>query len=202
MYHQESQRIFNALRQEMPHLTGGAVFQLGCVSFNVEGRDGTGGLIQEWLGVWASKRFSIYDPQKIGNGTQTFPDFYVGEDDSMLEVKAFDMDASPNFDVANFESYCESVEQLPERMNSDYLIFGYTLNQGALSVQDVWLKKVWEITGSSNDWPLKVQVKREVIYNIRPINWFSPRARFAPFPNREAFYNALMETQRLYRAGR
>jgi type II restriction enzyme len=39
-----------------------------------------GGLIEEWLGVWAKKNnFNITDPKENGN-SQEFPDYYIGDD--------------------------------------------------------------------------------------------------------------------------
>lgn len=87
MYHQESIGICNALQQEIGNLTGGTLFQIGDISIKVEGKDGLGGLIEEWFGVWAVQRgFNI----KNSGSSQQFPDFFIGQDDSFLEIKTFD----------------------------------------------------------------------------------------------------------------
>lgn len=199
MYHSESLKIYNKLLENLDSLVGGTTFSIGDISINVEGKDGLGGLIEEWFGIWAEKNgFKIFDPKKEG-GSQEFPDYYVGNDKGLLEIKAFDSNASANFDLANFESYCESVANTPERTDSDYLIFGYKLTGSELKIERVWLKKIWEITCPSERWPLKTQTKRDVIYNIRPASWDSERSKFKTFGVKEEFVDALYETQEKYK---
>lgn len=198
MYHEESIKIYEALLKNLESLQGGTVFKIGDVSIRVEGKDGLGGLIEEWFGAWAEEQgFKINNPKKEG-GSQEFPDYYVGDDNSLLEVKAFDSSASANFDLANFESYCESVANSPERAESDYLIFSYKLSGSKLSIENIWLKKIWEITCPSERWPIKTQTKRDVIYNIRPASWYSTRSRFKVFSTKKEFIDAVFETQAEY----
>lgn len=198
MYHPESQKIYDTLIKDIAKLKGGTIFSIGDVSIDVEGKDGLGGLIEEWFGAWAEKQgFNITNPKKEG-ASQEFPDYYVGDDRGLLEVKAFDSSASANFDLANFESYCESVAKMPNRTNSDYLIFSYKLTGSVLSIENIWLKKIWEITCPSRRWPLKTQTKRDVIYNIRPAAWYSDRATYEVFTSKESFINAVFETQAEY----
>jgi len=198
MYHSESTKILTALKSDLPSLTGSVVFQLGKTQIKVNSKDGIGGLIEEWFGVWAQqKSFNIINP-KLTNSSQNFPDYYIGNDHHYLEIKSFDFSASPNFDIANFESYCESLANNPARLDADYLIFGYTLDQGVVTIKDIWLKKIWEITCSSERWPLKTQTKRDVIYNIRPATWYSDKTHYHTFSNQDDFVNALYETQEQY----
>jgi len=198
MYHEESVKIYNALLKNLHSLQGGTIFKIGDVSIKVEGKDGLGGLIEEWFGAWAEgEGFKIKNPKKEG-GSQEFPDYYVGDDNALLEVKAFDSSASANFDLANFESYCDSIAKTPERVNSDYLIFSYKLSGSKLSIENIWLKKIWEITCPSERWPIKTQTKRDVIYNIRPASWYSTRSRYKVFSTKKEFIDAVFETQAEY----
>ena len=80
----------------------------------------------------------------------------------MVEVKCFDYNKSANFDTANFMAYRRSIIEFPYRLDSDYLIFGYKMADGAIEIADVWLGKIREITGPSADWPLKCQVKKAI----------------------------------------
>ncbi len=194
-YHNESQKIYENLLSIKDTLTGGTVFSLGDVSIDVEGKDGIGGLIEEWFGIWAIKNGFIIEKTLA---SQEFPDFYVGSDKALLEIKTFDRNAGANFDIANFESYCSSLANNPNRLYSDYLIFGYKVIESKLVIADIWLKKVWEITCPSERWALKTQTKRDVIYNIRPASWFSDRARFEPFNSANEFVDALYKTQEQY----
>ena len=111
-----------------------------------------------------------------------------------MEVKTFDFRSSANFDVANFEAYCRSIETKAYRLDADYLIFAYDLVNGQFKIRKLWLKKIWEITGNSDKYPVRCQIKKDVIYNIRPITWYSNKARFKSFNSRLELVNALHKT--------
>jgi len=201
--HPESIAIYNKLITDLPTLSGGTQFKLGNITLAIEGKDGLGGLIEEWFGTWAtSNLFNIYNPKANGGASQAFPDYYVGAArDGYLEIKTFDADASPNFDIANFESYCESLSTNPHRLFSDYLIFSYKLNGAVLTIEKIWLKKIWQITCGSAAYPLKTQNKRGVIYNIRPAGFHSTSGRTSSFPIFNSpikFTDALYATQLKY----
>ena len=198
MYHTESKKIRDLLVKNISSFKGGTLFAIGDVTVNITGKDGIGGLIEEWFGVWAEEKgFNITDPKK-NSGSQMFPDYYVGTDNSLLEVKTFDATASANFDLANFDSYCESVAEFPQRVDADYLIFSYKLEDDELTIENVWLKKIWEITCPSDAYPLKIQQKRGVIYKIRPAAWYSSRSQFHTFKSKDEFIEALYDTQEEY----
>lgn len=197
MYHRVSRLLLDRTSGAIENnlLIGGTQFSLGGITISITSKDGIGKLIEEWLGVWAAQQGIGISPN---NGGQSFPDFYIDSDNSYLEIKAFDLDASANFDIANFESYCESLSYNPNRLYADYLILGYRLIGSQLTIERVWLKKIWEISCSSERFPLKVQAKRDVIYNIRPAAWYSDRARSPVFRTGSDFVNALYSTQKIY----
>ncbi|MEY3997163.1 MAG: hypothetical protein RL344_1506 [Pseudomonadota bacterium] len=170
---------------------------LGGVSAKYNGKDAIGDLLQEWLSEWLKqKNFYFRQPKN----TQEFPDFLLTESSNLgfLELKTFNADASPAFDIANFDSYCTSLLRIPERIEADYLIFSYRMINSELSIDNVWLKKVWEMTSSSGEDPIKMQVKRGQIYNIRPCTWYSKRLQYQPFENKMVFLNAISETLKKY----
>lgn len=170
-------------------------FTLNKLQVKVNDKNIIGNIIQDWLAEWF--RHNSVDFSEAAS-TQEFPDFYLNVKDltsDLLEIKAFDTSASANFDIANFESYCGSLVDNPYRINADYLIFGYTLVNGELCINNIWLKKIWEISGPSAAYPIKVQQKRKMIYNLRPITWYSTKDKSAkPFKNKEEFINALSKT--------
>jgi type II restriction enzyme len=174
-------------------------FTLKDLTITVETRDTIGNLIQEWLKAWMIHSKIDFS---LKPNTQDFPDFLLDEDDvkkGLLEVKSFDYDKSANFDVANFMAYRRSIVEYPYRLDSDYLIFGYGMKDGAIEIKDVWLKKVWEITGPSGDWPLKCQVKQDDLVNIRPIKWYNnENTTFKPFNSATEFLEAFQENQYKY----
>jgi type II restriction enzyme len=170
---------------------------LGGISAKYNGKDAIGDLLQEWLGEWLrQKNFYFRQPQN----SQEFPDFLLTEstNSDFLELKTFNADASPAFDIANFDSYCTSLLRIPERIESDYLIFSYKMIDAELSIDNLWLKKVWEMTSPSGQDPIKLQVKRNQIYNLRPCTWYSNRLRYQPFENKVDFLTAISETHNLY----
>ena len=150
-----------------------------------------GNAIQGWLSAWMTANdISFSSP----TNAQEPPDFWVGEGNAILEVKSFDLDASANFDVANFEAYKALIVAKPEHLDADYLIFGYTLRNGVLKIEKMWLKKIWEITCGSSTYPIKNQTKRGQIYAIRPATWYSIRNATPVFESKSAFLKALKAT--------
>lgn len=154
-------------------------------------------MLQEWLREWL-KQEKIYFRQP--NNTQEFPDFFLTESNTsgFLELKTFNADATPAFDIANFDSYCTSLLTIPERIEADYLIIAYRMINAELSISNIWLKKVWEMTSPSGQDPIKMQVKRNQVYNIRPCTWYSERLRYQPFENKISFLHAIEATLNLY----
>jgi len=67
--------------------------------------------------------------------------------------------------------------------------------KGNIEIKNIWLKKIWEICGPSGSYPIKVQQKRKMIYNIRPIIWYSSsQAKYKPFRCRQSFVAGLNKT--------
>jgi type II restriction enzyme len=176
---------------------GRITFKLKDITLEVETKDTVGNLIQEWIKAWMLK-----ENIEFGNPphTQDFPDFQLDLADSkkgLLEVKCFDFDASPNFDIAAFLAYRRSLLMHPFRLDSDYLIIGYAMQGADILIKDIWLKKVWEITGPSDKWDLRCNVKQGEPTNIRPIKWYdNDRTKFKPFNNATEFVKAFDSTQR------
>lgn len=170
---------------------------LGGIAAKYNGKDAIGDLLQEWLREWLKQK-NFYFRQHPN--TQEFPDFLLTEspNSGFLEFKTFNAGASPAFDIANFDSYCTSLLMIPERIEADYLILSYKMINATLSIDNIWLKKVWEITSPSGQDPIKMQVKRNQIYNLRPCTWYSSRLKFLPFNNKMDFLKAISNTLDLY----
>lgn len=178
--------------------TGFINFTLNDLSIEIQTKDSVGSLLQEWFKAWLSQMNIDFLENK---NTQRFPDFYLNPDNKetgLLEVKSFDFHRGPGFDLANFNSYGNSLLTDSYRLDSDYLIFAYALEGSELKIKNVWLKKIWEIAGPSGPYPIKVQEKKKIIYNLRPITWYSERSRFKPFNSKEEFLTALNETRYQY----
>lgn len=195
------QRIYNELVEDfdIKNKIGCINLTLGDVSVKYDGRDAVGHLLQEWVGEWMKSKNYYF---RTKENTQEFPDFLLTESDSdgFLEIKTFNASSSPAFDIANFTSYCKSLLNFPERLDAEYLILGYKMENGELKVDDIWLKKVWEISGTSSKNPICLQTKDSQPYNLRPVKWYSTsrRATNNPFPDKITFLKAIKETQIKY----
>ena len=186
------------INNKITESVGSIKFDFLDISVKIKERSAIGDLFQEWFAEWLEINGIDY---RTPNNTQEFPDFWLDSQsnkNNLLEVKTFDFNRSANFDVANFEAYCHSIKTKAYRLNADYLIFAYRLENGNFKIEKVWLKKIWQITGNSEQYPIKCQIKKGSIYNIRPISWYSPRAKFKSFNNRLEFVEALHQTLMQY----
>ncbi|PER14661.1 restriction endonuclease [Bacillus cereus] len=193
-------QLYNQLLSlNLSSLPGNIIFNLAGVSVTIDTTDTVGITLQAWLKQYLIDN-NIYFSEPTN--TQEFPDFFldnVNPTQNMLEIKAFNYRATPAFDIANFESYCSSVKFRPDRLNADYLIFGYLMStDGSIYIHKIWLKKIWEIAGKSARFPLKTQVKRDMIYNIRPNSQFK-FDNTGPFTCKEDFLQAIYHTLAEYK---
>lgn len=193
-----AQQIYEKLINEdkILKLKGQIKFYLGDVDIIVKQKDVVGNIMQEWLQGWLEKNDIDYS---VNVNTQMPPDFFLNPDDktkNLLEVKAFNRNASPGFDIADFRMYAEEILEKPYMLDVDYLIFGYDMNEeGIVSIKDVWLKKVWQITRRMKKWPINLQIKDNVVHKIRPAVWYSTRkVDYTVFESLEDFISAIEET--------
>lgn len=182
-------------------LKGEISIQINNISCVVESKSGIGSLIEEWFGCWLKSEGIKHSRP---DNSQSFPDYNIFDESSNrwpTEIKCFDSSASPNFDVAQFETFARKILDKPEDLNCDYLIFAYSLDSTGIQINDVWRKKIWEITTSSANYPIKLQVKQGTIHNIRPCNWFSKTSKRKPFESKakflEAMNNLIQSTQQV-----
>lgn len=199
MYGDKAVALVERLKQEGIIGAKGAIsLRLLGVTVDVSDKSAVGNLLQEWLGRWMDEK-GIY--RRNNENSQMPPDFYLGEDnmEDWLEVKSFDHEESPNFDVANFDAYTRDLRTRAFRLDADYLVLGYSLKDGVIEIKDIWLKKVWEITCPSNEYALRTQVKQGQIVNIRPYNFKSNPNGFKAFGSRLVFVTAIKDTLSKYR---
>ncbi|MGM9698954.1 MAG: NgoBV family restriction endonuclease [Prevotella sp.] len=169
-------------------------FYLGDVDIIVKARDVVGNIMQEWLEGWLKKNGIEYLPNP---NSQMPPDFFLNKDDKttdLLEVKAFNYNATPGFDIADFNSFQEEIIDKPYMLHTKYLIFGYVMQpDGYVIIKKMWLKNVWELCRPMEKWPLNLQIKDKVVHKIRPGKWYSSgkSIKFKQFDNLEDFISAL-----------
>lgn len=176
---------------------GKIIFDFGKIRIRVCQKDVVGNIIQEWLKEWFKKNNIDY---KTNENSQMPPDFFLDPDDlthNMLEVKAFNYEKAPGFDIADFKMYAKEIQEHPHMLDIDYLIFGYSMEPtGIVTIKEIWLKKVWEITRRGDDYPLSLQVKNKQIHKIRPAIWYLDKQKvdFTTFSSLDDFISAIDET--------
>lgn len=200
MYSNEAKYIFDELKKAgIIGAVGAIKFELLNAEVVIKEKSAIGYLFQEWLATWFNER-GIYN--RLLDNSQEFPDFFLSQSvtESLLELKTFHYEATPAFDIANFNTYVNSLRSKAYRLDADYIIVGYTLREGVLAINDVWLKKIWELTKPSERFPLNCQVKYDEIVNIRPYNIkTNPKGIFQPFKTRGDFVIAIHDTLAVYR---
>ena len=186
------------IQQNIIGQIGELTFSYAGFQITVFSKDAIGNSIQDWFGQWLNSQGIVWT---TGIHTQSWPDFILS-DTSHLEVKAFDAEASPNFDVANFDGFVRSLWNGDvHRLDTMHLVFSYIANPetGAISINDYWLKNIWELTGPSGANILSIQKKQGTAVNIRPKNWRNPRVQM--FTSRQEFVSALAQAVIRFRPG-
>ncbi len=170
---------------------GSTTFNLAGISTPIVDISVVGSLIQEWLEVFMHKHGVVFSKP---TNSQTFPGFFMSQASTtadLLEIKCFTQSA--NFDVANFNAYCRSLMTDAYRLDADYLIFEYAAAGHQVTIKNIWLKKVWEVSGGSARSAVKLQWKQNQAFNIRPTTWYSAKTAYPPFQSRRDFVNALKQ---------
>lgn len=193
-----AQEIYDKLIYEdkIKTIAGQIRFHLGDVEIIVKHKDVVGNILQEWLEGWLVKNEIEFDPNP---NTQMPPDVFLLPEDhtkNLLEIKAFNRESSPAFDIADFKAFVRELVERPYHLDTDYLIFGYIMDAdtGDVIVKDLWLKKIWEITKTMDTWPITVQYKNGILQKMRPGNWYTTRGNAHMFESKEDYLSAFEET--------
>ena len=163
------------------------------------GNDVIGNCLQEWLPDWFQFLGVDIHP---GSGTQVFPDFMANFNGTeyAVEVKAWNINNSPAFDLANFQSFLETTYSSPGKLNAQYFILGYKPEDDGFSqgftVKKVFLKHIWEITSPAKKYPIGLQVKRGNPYAMRPFNFYKKPNEC--FHTKQDFILAVKETFEMF----
>ena len=141
------------------------------IEFEILNKDIVGNVIQSWMEVFLNENNISWNAPKT---TQSYPDFILA-DNQYMELKCWFKEATPAFDLANFKSLVTDLLINPKRLESDYLVFNYGYDNSGVSINNFWIKKIWELTkipktGYCRDL-ISSQVKEGTIYNLRPYNF-------------------------------
>lgn len=193
----KAEEIYHKLIEEFRFkgATGKITFTLKNIAIVVSQNNVVGIILEEWLEKWMQKN----NIPHIHNKGQSSPDFWLNMDsdtEDWLELKSFT--GRPKFDIAIFSSFINLILQKPYKLQSSYLLIKYKMEDGLVMIENFWLKKIWEISVVSEKWPIKVQDKKGVIFNIRPAVWYSNKTKYSPFDCLEDFLSAIEELIYIY----
>lgn len=111
-----------------------------------------------------------YIPNIEKGPKQASPDFWCNDREYEYEHKSFC--AHPGFDISNFESYieqlCEPCGLFRKLLKIKYLIYEYETDDDAITIKSFVMLNVWNIVGYTGKYPITMQNKRGMWYNIRP----------------------------------
>lgn len=153
-----------------------------------------GNCLQEWLPAWFKDHgLDMQETEK----TQEFPDFTAnfGNEHYPMDIKCWNYDNSPAFDLANFDSFYRTTWNDPIKIFAKYLIIGYRPTSHGFEIVDIFLKNIWDITSKSSrgQYPIGLQVKQSRPYAIRPYNFVKKPG--ASFKNANEFVKAIYDTR-------
>jgi len=100
---------------------------------------------------------------------QSSPDFYNRNKE--WELKVFN--GSPGFNISNLNSYIEQLADDTYRKlyRTQYLIFKYSIENQYIIINDFKLCNVWDIILYTGKYPISLQCKKGMWYNIRPCSF-------------------------------
>lgn len=101
---------------------------------------------------------------------QASPDFWC--DNRLFEYEHKVYMKQAGFDLANFESYvdqlCKPNGVFRKLFQTKYLVFEYAMEEGNIKILSCFCLNIWNLVGFTRKYPLSMQVKRGMWYNIRP----------------------------------
>lgn len=110
---------------------------------------------------------------------QECPDFFAGNKAYQFEQKAFL--GSPGFDISNFTSFLHQISKpggLETKLfRTKYLVYEYGMEEEYFVIKNFWMLSIWQLPTYDNTYPISMQVKKKMWYNIRPgtkLSWNDP----------------------------
>jgi hypothetical protein len=100
---------------------------------------------------------------------QASPDFYAA-DEFHLEQKSFA--GTPGFDIANYASLLDQLSEkgglVKKLFKTKYLVFQYAMVGSVIKITNFWMLNIWDLAKYDGMYPIGVQNKRGMWYNVRP----------------------------------
>ena len=191
---QSLEELYNKAINDIKGEKGVITITIGGIPKISKSNDIIGNCVQEWIPQWLEDNGLKLE---TNNKTQSFPDFTANINGKKydMEVKCWNYDNAPAFDIANFDGFYREIYLCPKKLYAKYLIFGYKPIKHGFTIENIYLKNLWEIT-SPGKYPIGLQVKQGSPYAIRPCAFHNnPDKAFA---NIHEFINAICETRKIF----
>ena len=188
------EELATVLDKELKNKQGSIMVYLDGVPKISHTNDIIGNCLQEWL---PARFIDLGLDLEPNPHTQEFPDFIAHFDNYTIpmDIKCWNYDRSPAFDIANFDSFYKETYEKPDKLLGKYLVLGYSPNKHGFLIKYVGLKSLWELMGPGKNYPIKLQVKRGNPYAIRPINI---KNYSKGFDNIYSLLQAVRDTRKLF----
>lgn len=169
----DSDLIFNICKK----LIGATIsfgYKIECLDGNVETNDITncniiGDCLEDIIFPMINKEITTFQR----GPSQKSPDFWNRNKVFSWELKAFC--GSPSFDISNYTSFINQLSEnngvLNKIFKTQYLIFKYRYTVGKIIIEDFKSCKVNELMLYTGKYPISLQNKRKMWYNIRPCSF-------------------------------
>lgn len=157
--------------------------------------DIVGNCVQEWIPQWLEDNGLNLKPN---DSPGRFPDFTADINGVQydMEVKCWNCQNAPAFDLANFDGFYREVYNHPDKLYATYLIFAYTPTKHGFVISDIYLKKLWEITSRARKYPLGLQIKQKRSYAIRPFAFHKKPGK--SFADIHEFVEAVYKARKMF----
>lgn len=123
-----------------------------------------GGVLESILPYMMKEKLPNFMP----GPKQCSPDYFNNKYE--YELKCFEK--SPGFDISNYHSYISQIEKkggLKRKLETKYLIFQYKIEKtGGIKIISFDFLNIWNLIGYDGKYPISLQNKKGMWYNIRP----------------------------------
>lgn len=189
------EELYSKALKEIKGEKGVITINIGGIPKTSHSNDIIGNCVQEWIPQWLEDNGLKLEKNE---NSQKFPDFTANINGSVydMEVKCWNYENSPAFDIANFDGFYREIFTNPGKLHAKYLIFAYTPNKHGFQVDNIYLKNLWEITSPTRQYPIGLQVKQGRPYAIRPFPFHKTPER--SFSNIGDFVDAIFKTRKMF----
>lgn len=189
----KAEELYELLKEsELMNLHFSGFHKVGDFDINLDRANVIGNIIQEWVYEWLRTNNVEFERDE----GQLPPDLFLDPEDktcNLVEIKAFNYQESPAFDIAEPLAYLEEIVKRPYMLYTDYLIFGYKMDEetGIITIENIWLKKIWDICSPSKTKGLPIGGQA---VKIRPSKWYNKTKRATPnFVSLEDYLSAFVD---------